>query len=155
MELNKYTKHTIFSLPLLFNNRITATELKENQFVNMFVRDKNRPILDCVYLMFKNLKEDLLNKFYDFVDYYNMIPFNYNGINYQIVAFTKDYFDSYIIDSINKGMYQSLNFCDKMKIIKFWYNPKVNDKLFQYLFDNNCDVEKPNDESIDLKQIKP
>ena len=48
MIIDKYTKHTIFSLPLLFNS-ISARELKDNQFINMYVYDKNRPLLDCIY----------------------------------------------------------------------------------------------------------
>lgn len=149
MIINKYTKHTIFSLPLLFNS-ISAKELKDNQFINMYVYDKNRPLLDCIYLVFKNISSSFLNKLSKLNNYYNTIYKSINGTIYTIVAFKQDEFDNYIINSINKAMYYTIGYENKIKIIKFWFNPKMNENIFRYLFDENFIADPPIDECIDL-----
>lgn len=149
MIVDKYTKHTIFSLPLLFNG-ISAKELKDNQFINMYVYDKNRPLLDCIYLVFKNINSSFLNKLSKLNSYYNTIYKSINGTIYTIVAFKQDEFDNYIINSINKAMYYTIGYENKIKIIKFWFNPKMNENIFRYLFDENFIADPPIDECIDL-----
>ena len=130
MIIDKYTKHTIFSLPLLFNS-ISARELKDNQFINMYVYDKNRPLLDCIYLVFKNISSSFLNKLSKLNNYYNTIYKSINGTIYTIVAFKQDEFDNYIINSINKAMYYTIGYENKIKIIKFWFNPRMNENIFK------------------------
>lgn len=149
MIIDKYTKHSIFSLPILFYNRITAKELKDNQFVNMYVYDRNKPILDCIFLVFRKLNSELLYKLSNLEGYYNHYMYNIDNVDYHVVSFTKDYYDSYIVESINKGMYYTLGFDEKMKVIKFWLNPKMNEKIFRYLFDEKYKVEKPIKEGIE------
>ena len=149
MIIDKYTKHTIFSLPLLFNS-ISAKELKDNQFINMYVYDKNRPLLDCIYLVFKNISSSFLNKLSKLNNYYNTIYKSINGTIYIIVAFKQDEFDNYIINSINKAMYYTIGYENKIKIIKFWFNPRMNENIFRYLFDENFIADPPIDECIDI-----
>ena len=45
MIVNKYTKHSIFSLPLIFDNIFNKEELKNNEFVNMYIYDINNTLL--------------------------------------------------------------------------------------------------------------
>lgn len=150
MIIDKYTKHSIFSLPILFNNKITAQELKDNRFINMYVYDENRPLMDCIFLVFKGLSKEFLYKLSKIKGYCNYITQIIDDVDYDIISFTKDEFDNYIVDSINKGLYYTIGFDNKMKIIKFWFNPKMNEKIFKYLFDEHCEVEKPVEEELKI-----
>ena len=64
MLIDKYTKHSIFSLPLIFDDIVDRHELKANGFVNMYVYDLNIPLAsNHIFLVFKNLSNELLEKF--------------------------------------------------------------------------------------------
>ena len=57
MIINKYTKHSIFSLPQIFYDTFTKYDLKNSEFVNMYTSDMNNPLLsNHIFLVFHNIK---------------------------------------------------------------------------------------------------
>jgi hypothetical protein len=57
MIINKYTKHSIFSLPQIFYDTFTKYDLKNSEFVNMYTSDMNNPLLsNHIFLVFHNTK---------------------------------------------------------------------------------------------------
>lgn len=150
MILNKYTKNSIFSLPLYFK-QLTAKELKDNEFVNMYVEDLNKPITDCVHLVFKAIKPELLNKLKQTKGYHSISFYTINNVDYCVLAFTlQGNHDLLSFENIQKGKYHLLSLADKVRIIRFWYNPAINDKIFEYLFDDTSPKDKPINEVIDV-----
>ena len=52
MKLNIFTKHSIFSLPLIFKE-LNKEILLSNRFINMYLADINQPLLsNSIFLMF-------------------------------------------------------------------------------------------------------
>ena len=57
MIIDKYTKHSIYSLPQIFYETLTKYDLKNNDFVNMYTSDLNHPLLsNHIFLVFHNIK---------------------------------------------------------------------------------------------------
>lgn len=62
MLIDKYTKHSIFSLPQIFGDILSKRDLDDSEFVNMYMNDVNNPLLSShVFLVFHNIKPYLLN----------------------------------------------------------------------------------------------
>ena len=63
MIINKYTKHSIFSLPQIFYDTFTKYDLKNSEFVNMYTSDMNNPLLsNHIFLVFHNTKTYLIER---------------------------------------------------------------------------------------------
>lgn len=45
MLIDKYTKHSIFSLPQIFGDILSKRDLDDSEFVNMYMNDVNNPLL--------------------------------------------------------------------------------------------------------------
>lgn len=150
MIIDKFTKHSIFSLPLIFYNLLNQQDLKENEFVNMYTCDINNPIYsNHIFLVFHNIKDSLLNILRRYDKYeadYNIVL---NNIHYKVVCFTRDFPIQNILSFVEKGKYIDFSFKNKMLILQFW-NAKArkNPKLFEYLFNDELKPERPVNEII-------
>ena len=150
MLIDKYTKHSIFSLPLIFDDIVDRHELKANGFVNMYVYDLNIPLAsNHIFLVFKNLSNELLEKFEKHHNYWNDYHSIINGVTYHIVCFQRGFSIGYIVDSTEKGLYYETDYHSKMRIIKFWNSPtNLSTSLHSYLFNPNAVRIKPVSENI-------
>lgn len=148
MIIDKYTKHTIFSLPLIFYDNLTKLDLKLNDFVNMYTCDVNKPMLNNhIFLVFHNITKELLDtlrKHHLYTcDYY----FTIDNVGYTAVVFEKAYTIYSVVSKIDHGLYFNLRYEDKLKILNFWDSPR-NGNVHKYLFDELTYKLKPVNESI-------
>lgn len=150
MIIDKKTKHSIFSLPLIFEDFTNRKELEDNGFINMYTYDVNSPLSsNHIFLVFLNLKEELLNKLKNHISYYNNYSITIDNIDYTVISFKRTFIISHIVNTIDKGLYLHLSYKQKMKILSFWYN--YNDtNLHRYLFDFDAKTQKPLSENITL-----
>ena len=137
MIINKYTKHSIFSLPQIFYDTFTKYDLKNSEFVNMYTSDMNNPLLsNHIFLVFHNTKAYLIER-----------------INYRVFTFNKAYSIHSIVNKIDLGLYERLGYQAKLQILNFW-NISVDSKVHEYLFNPLAKVTKPVGESISLQDLK-
>lgn len=152
MLIDRYTKHSIFSLPLIFDNLFTKDELLDSDFVNMYLYDMNNPILsNHIFLVFHNIKKPLLNRLTNICIYHNTYTIVKDNIPYTVISFNRSFIVKNVIDRINKGLYCELSYESKLKILWFWNNKGFSSKLHSYLFDKDAKVEKPLSENITLE----
>lgn len=156
MLIDKYTKHSIFSLPQIFGDILSKRDLDDSEFVNMYMNDVNNPLLSShVFLVFHNIKPYLLNTLKQHHLFHCSYTITMNKIKYTVLAFNKAYCIHVITRKIEYGLYKSLGYETKIKILNFW-NAGVNGKLHKYLFDENAKTIKPLSENITLQDtIKP
>lgn len=156
MLIDKFTKHTIFSLPLIFGDILTRDILKENEFVNMYEYDMNHPLLsNHVFLVFHNIKKELLDKLKSHSSYNSDYLMIKDKIKYTVISFNKGFSIYVVISSINKGLYYSLPYEEKIKILSFWNKGNIHlSNIHAYLFNNHIKTEKPLCENITLEDSK-
>lgn len=156
MLIDKYTKHSIFSLPQIFGDTISKRDLDESEFVNMYMYDINNPLLsNHVFLVFHNIKPYLLDTLRQNHLFHSSYTITMNRIKYTVLAFNRAYSIHTITNKIEYGLYKLINYNTKIKIIKFW-NAGVDSKLHKYLFDDNTKTVKPLSENITQQDtIKP
>lgn len=153
MIIDKYTKHSIFSLPLIFSNILSKEDLIQSEFVNMYTFDINKLIYsNHIFLVFHNIKIEVLNRLKankNFVKEYDIVI---NKIKFKVLCFIRDFPISNIVNFVNNGKYIDFSFESKMKILKFWdISTKNSYKLHKYLFDDTAIPEKPKNEIITIE----
>lgn len=154
MIIDKYTKHSIFSLPQIFYNTFTKYDLKENEFINMYINDMNNPLLsNHIFLVFHNIKKYLIDRLKNHHLYYNNYRITLYGTQYIVFTFNKAYSIHTIVNKINLGLYERLSYNAKMKILTFW-NTNIESKVHSYLFNPNMIVQKPINEYIAIQDIR-
>ena len=154
MIINKYTKHSIFSLPQIFYDTFTKYDLKNSEFVNMYTSDMNNPLLsNHILLVFHNTKAYLIERLKKHRLYYCDYTLTIDGINYRVFAFNKAYSIHSIVNKIDLGLYERLGYQAKLQILNFW-NISVDSKVHEYLFNPLAKVTKPVGESISLQDLK-
>lgn len=156
MLIDKYTKYSVFSLPLIFYGILNKSDLKDNEFVNMYTCDTNKPYLsNHIFLVFHNIKDSSLKRLRSHCNFETDYDILVDSILYKVVCFTRDFPIQNIINFVNKGKYIDFIFCSKMKILRFWdATARDNPKLFQYLFDEEFIPEKPVNEVITTEDTK-
>lgn len=156
MLIDKFTKHTIFSLPLIFGDILNKETLKENEFVNMYEYDTNSPLLsNHIFLVFHNIKKELLDKLKSHSSYNSDYLIVKDKIKYTVVSFRKEFNIYIVVDTINKGLYYCLSYEKKIKILSFWNSGNIHlSKIHAYLFNNHIKTEKPLCENITLEDSK-
>lgn len=151
MLIDKYTKHSIFSLPQIFGDILKRCDLKNSEFVNMYINDVNNPLLaNHIFLVFHNIKSDLSYKLEKHHLFHSKYTITKNKIKYTVFAFNRAYSIHSIINKINYGLYNLLPYDTKINILSFW-NASISSKLHKYLFDENAKTTKPLSENITLK----
>lgn len=155
MIIDTKTKHTIFSLPLIFGKILTKKELEDSEFVNMYTYDINSPLSsNHIFLVFHNIKHELLEKLRKHLNYHTEYTIVIDKIPYYVICFVRTFTISNIVNYIDRGLYLGLSYADKMKIISFWYNCGVNSNIHQYLFNPDIKTEKPIGENITIADNK-
>lgn len=152
MIINKYTKHSIFSLPLIFDHLLSLQELKDSDFVNMFVCDLNHPILsNHIFLVFHNLKDILLDKLKTHELYYSNYTIVIESTKYTVVVFSRGFTIYNTIDKTSKGLYNQFSYENKLRIYSFWVPKTQNLTLHSCLFNAKCKTDPPVCENITLE----
>ena len=156
MIVDKYTKHSIFSLPLIFDNIFNKEDLKNNGFVNMYIYDINNSLLsNHFFLAFTYLSNTLLDKLKEFPNYYTNYIVIINNIKYSIVCFTRGFYADFIIKNTEKGLYYENAYESKVRILEFWNpNNRISKSLLSYLFNPNAHRLKPVSENITIQDNK-
>lgn len=156
MLIDRPTKHTIFSLPLIFGDILTQDILKENDFVNMYESDNNNPLLsNHIFLVFHNIKKELLDKLKSHSSYNSNYDIVINKIHYTVISFNRGFSIYSVVSMINRGLYLGLSYDKKIKILNFWDKGKIfNSKLHEYLFNKDILTQKPLCENIALGDNK-
>ena len=153
MIIDKYTKHSIFSLPQIFYETLTKYDLKNNDFVNMYTSDLNHPLLsNHIFLVFHNIKNYLEERLKKHILYYCNYDITMYGIRYSVFVFNRAYSIHRIVNKIDLGLYDRLSYEDKLKILTFWNLP-VDSKVHSYLFNPLIKTKKPIGENITLQDI--
>lgn len=154
MLIDKYTKHSIFSLPQIFGNILCRRDLIDSEFVNMYMNDINNPLLSShIFLVFHNIKPYLLSILKHHYLFHSDYTITINKIKYTVLAFNRAYSVHSVIRKIEYGLYKSIGYETKIKILKFW-NAKTDSNLHKYLFDENTKTTKPISENITLQDTK-
>lgn len=156
MIVDKYTKHSIFSLPLIFDDILTKVDLKANGFVNMYMFDINCPLAsNHIFLAFTCISATLLDKFKKHPAYFNYYTRTIDTVLYTIVVFNRGFYINFITQNTEKGLYYEMDYHSKMRIIDFWNsNTKLSKNLHSYLFNPNAIRYKPLSENITLEDKK-
>lgn len=153
MKLNKFTKHSIFSLPLIFKD-LNKKILLSNRFINMYLSDINQLLLsNHIFLMFHYPSKELVETLKNYKEYVTSYAIVIEKIRYCIFVFERTDLFNFIISNTNKGLYYENSYNNKVQILNFW-EVKPNSKIHSYLFDPNCIREKPIDESITIENEK-
>ena len=148
MIIDKYTKHSIFSLPLIFYNTFTKIDLKLSDFVNMYTCDLNKPMLNNhIFLVFHNIQKNLLDKLRKHHLYTCNYHFTIEKTDYTAIVFERAYTIYSIVHRIEHGLYYNLLYEDKLKILNFW-EANCNSNIHKYLFNENIIKVKPICENI-------
>lgn len=154
MIIEKYTKHSIFSLPQIFYEILTRFELKANKFVNMYINDLNNPLLsNHIFLVFKDIKPYLLKRLKTHKLYYCNYLITINKITYTVIAFAQDYVTHAIVNKINLGLYERLSYDAKILIMTFWHSD-VDTAVHNWLFNPLAKVKRPVAEHITIADTK-
>ena len=148
MLIDKYTKHTIFSLPLIFDNVFVLSDLRANEFINMYTCDVNKPFLsNHIFLVFHNISDEFLSKLREHHLYVCDYLFTIDKIKYISIVFERAFTIYSIVNKIDHGLYYSLFYEDKVRIMNFW-KVSVNSNIHKYLFNEKIVKLKPLNESI-------
>lgn len=154
MIVNKYTIHSIFSLPQIFFKTFNKYDLKDNKFINMYINDVNNPLLsNHIFLVFKELKPYLLERFKQHPQYHNNYLVTIDKITYQVVSFLQNYKIHSIVNKINLGLYERLAYTNKIQILMFW-NLNADTKVHEWLFNPLAKINKPIKENITIQDTK-
>lgn len=162
MDQNKFTKTTVFVLPLLNlqlnrESLLINVGLRSNKYIHNFVNaylDYDKSEISLAYRDIgnnKRFKELIiyLETLPNYVKTYSKLLFN---TPHTIVVFNYPKSIQSNIDCFKNGHYSWIPYEDKMKILNFW-NVKLNSKLHSYLLDKNCKVEKLGFEKIKAPRI--
>ena len=154
MIINKYTKHSIFSLPQIFYDTFTKYDLKNSEFVNMYTSDMNNPLLsNHIFLVFHNTKTYLIERLKKHRLYYCDYTLTIDRINYRVFAFNKAYSIHSIVNKIDLGLYERLGYQAKLQILNFWHH-SVASKGHEDLINPRAQLTKPGGESIAIQDLK-
>lgn len=149
MIIDKYTKHSVFSLPLIFDNVFTRQELKDNDFINMYTYDVNHTLLsNHIFLVFRCIKKGLLDKLTALNIFHTKYELTIDNVKYVVICFIRTLNINFIIHNIDKGLYFELPYEDKVRILQFWTITHINKRLLNYLFNPDAICIKPINESI-------
>lgn len=160
MITDKYTKHTVFVLPLIFPE-LNGSDLKNSSFVNAFAYDLNcNKLGEHIFLAFKiDARNIFTNKILFLLEgnenYNSDYTLTIKKVKYKIVCFNlpESTYLKACIKSIRYGDYQSLLYNTKVSIIKFW-NCSIESKVHKFLFDNSQTFTEPICEGIALQDEK-
>lgn len=148
MLIDKYTKHTIFSLPLIFDNTFVLNDLKLNEFINMYTCVINKPALsNHIFLVFHNISDEFLDKLREHHLYACDYIFTIDKVRYTAIAFEKAFTIFSIVNKIDHGLYNKLLYEDKLRILNFW-KVSINSNMHKYLFNEKIVTLKPLSENI-------
>lgn len=143
MLIDKYTVHTIFTLPIIFYDILSKNDLKDNDFVNLYTYDlNNNRYNNHIFLVFHNIKpylEERLKNHQQYIDNYTVCI---NRVFFKVFVFLRSFTMKYIIDNVNKGLYNTLQYKEKIKILTFW-QLNAESIVHQYLFDNTIKTILP------------
>lgn len=154
MVIDKYTKHSIFSLPQIFSETFNKYDLKENEFVNMYVNDINSPNLsNHIFLVFHGIKQSLIDTLSKHSLFETTYSITKNKVKFIVFAFKRSFYVQSIVRDIDNGLYEFLGYNAKIKILNFW-EAGINSKIHKYLFDSNTKTDRPLCENITLEDKK-
>lgn len=153
MKLNIFTKHSIFSLPLIFKE-LNKKILLSNRFINMYLADINQPLLsNSIFLMFHYPSIELIETLKSYKEYITTYTLVIEEIRYCVFVFKRTDLMNFIINNTNKGLYYENSYNDKIQILNFW-EVKPSSKIHSYLFNPDCVKEKPINENITIRNKK-
>lgn len=154
MIINKYTKHSIFSLPQIFYDTFTKYDLKVVDYsYHLYTYLQIHYFSNHIFLVFHNTKAYLIERLKKHRLYYCDYTLTIDRINYRVFAFNKAYSIHSIVNKIDLGLYERLGYQAKLQILNFW-NISVDSKVHEYLFNPLAKVTKPVGESIPLQDLK-
>lgn len=165
MDQNKFTKTTVFVLPLLNlqlnrESLLINIEPRSNKYTHNFVNaylDYNKSEISLVYRDIGNNK-----RFKELVIYFETLPNHVKTYSkllfntpHTIVVFNYPKYVQSNIDCFKCGHYSWIPYEDKIKILNFWNIKSQGSKLHSYLLDKSYKVEKLGFEKIKAPRIIP